>query len=254
MDHFAAAARHIIQRGRSGCYHITHPEPVTVDRLRDIFASLFGAGGIRMVTKDEFAARPRTRAEKLYQKASAIYQPYLQAEPQFDRSGTDAALAGSGIGPPVLDEPFFRRLLDYARSVGWGRREPKKPKGQGIPDGIERYFSEFLAGKTGQALLPDLRTISATFRVILNEVPGEHWTLAIRHGVLESISRNGHAAQCSYLLDIATFRRIIAGRLSPQKAFFDRMADLEGDVETGLMLVAVLAEFFRKYPFEAGDG
>jgi hypothetical protein len=52
----------------------------------------------------------------------AVYRPYMtETEPVFDSSATDRALAGSGVQAPVLDAAYFRRLLDYARRVDWGR-------------------------------------------------------------------------------------------------------------------------------------
>ena len=56
-----------------------------------------------------------------------------------------------------------------------------------------------------------------------------------------------------YRLDTRTFGQIVSGRLAPQKAFFERRVDLEGDMETGLRLAFILASFFTQYSYEIGE-
>ncbi len=55
--------------------------------------------------------------------------------------------------------------------------------------------------------------------------------------------------QCAFLVDHDTFSRIVSGELTPQKAFFKKKIDIQGDMETGLKLATVLAAFFRKWPY-----
>ena len=277
IDYFGGAAWRIISRGVPGTYHITNPAPVTVGEMRNVFARLFGVGRIRLVGADEFARRAATRAERLYQRATEIYAPYMTGEPRFDRANTDAALSGSGIEMPAMDLPFFERLLGYARRADWGRRheEPlpiadfglpiegsirshsafgnrQSAISVGPPPDVARYFDEFLVSKLHQQLLPQLRRLTASFRVVMKESPREHWSVAIVRGALESVTRNGMPTQCTFLVDYPTFTEIVGGRLSPKQAFFKRRIEISGDMEAGLKLATVLAEFFRQFPFEAG--
>ena len=260
LDIFGQEAWHIISRAAPGCYHLTHPRPVSFGALRDIFARLFGMDNIELVETGFFRKNTPTRTERLYHRSMAQYRPYVRHEPIFDRRRADRALAGSGILVPDLDYDYFHRLLAYARSTDWQPPartdvEPPVVGAAPLPGGVESYFTGFLAGKIGHQLLPDLRHISATLAIVLTDAPdGRPWILDIREGALQSIGRNTLHPQCAYRLDRLTFGQIVSGRLEPQKAFFERRVDLEGDMETGLRLAFILAAFFRHYPYQIGEG
>jgi predicted lipid carrier protein YhbT len=98
-------------------------------------------------------------------------------------------------------------------------------------------------------LLPNLRSLSATCRINVEDV-GRSWALKIKQGRLVKISHNSMSCQCSFLVNFDTFCRVVSGRLVPQKAFFKRKIDIQGDMETGLKLATVLAEFFQKWPYQ----
>ena len=249
VDYFTQAAWHLIERAIPGTYHITHPTPPTLDDLRGMFADLFGVSRIRFVDDSEFEKNPPSRAERIYRRTVSTYAPYMAAEPRFDRTEIDAALSGARIDPPPIDVALLRRLLTYARSVNWGRTAKRCDAPPSAPAGIERYFNDFLSARMRQPLLPDLKSLSATFRIGLKE-PTTHWTLVIERGQLVAISRNGAPASCTFLLNADTFGEIVSGSLAPQRAFFKRRIEIEGEMETGLMLATVLAEFFQRYPFD----
>ena len=103
-----------------------------------------------------------------------------------------------------------------------------------------------------QPLLPKLRKLSVTFRIVLQQPVTKAWTLAIQDGMLISVQHGELAAQCGFRLKPETFLQIAAGKLSPQMAFFKRQVDIEGEIDTGLKLATVLAEFFQRYPYNAG--
>jgi len=123
VDYFAQTAWRLIERVPEGVYHVTHPEPMTFAHLKDIFAELFGVYGLRMVDERDFEQHPATDSEHLLFAASEAYLSYGIGEPRFDRSNTDAALGDEAPRAPVLDLPFFDRLLQFARSRHW--REPR---------------------------------------------------------------------------------------------------------------------------------
>lgn len=251
VDYFADVAWHIIRRNQPGTYHIVHPSPLPLSGLHRIFTELFGVNGAVLVPEEEFLAAHPNQAERICHRAIKVYRPYLtHREPVFDRTATDAALAGSGLAAPTLDMACFRRLLDYARQVNWGRRHAANARA-GSEAVAEKYFETFLSGKLNQALLPDLHRLSARFTVVLDAPPGRHWSLDVQQGVLKAISRNGMPTQCHFTVDAATFREIVSGRLAPQQAFFNRRVDIGGDIELGLKVAAVLAQFFRRFPFES---
>jgi hypothetical protein len=249
IDYMARAAWNIISRGAPGTYHLTNPAPMTIEGIHGIFSELFNPLRIAMVSEEDFDRCRPTRTERLLKGAMRSYAPYLREEPSFDRRNTDAALAGAGMAVPPMDLPYFRRLLAYAHQTEWGaRRETCAVTSEG-PACFVRYFNEFLAAKTGQRLLPALRHLTADFNIIPAESPGTHWSLEIREGVLTSISLNGRPPQCSFLLDSSTFKEIVSGALEPQHAFFRRRVEIDGDIEVGLRVAAVLASFFRAFPW-----
>jgi predicted lipid carrier protein YhbT len=161
-------------------------------------------------------------------------------------------------GFPVYPIPFQRsfNLLAHARAAQWGApAAPSAPHPTpATRPGVERYFREFLAEKIGRQLLPDLRKLSATVGITLaDDADRRPWILDIREGALQAVTRNGRVPQCAYRLDTPTFGQIVSGRLAPQKAFFERRVDLEGDMETGLRLAFILAAFFTQYSYEIGE-
>lgn len=246
VDYLAAAAWRIIRHGAQGTYHVVHPQPITLGRLREILAELFQVQGLTLVSEEEYASRRPTQAERAFRRVASAYKPYMtHREPIFDRTATDAALAGGDLHVEPLDAAYFRRLLAYARQRNWGR--PTRDARRSRP--IDDYFTLFLTGKLNQSLLPDLRSLTARFRIVTGH--DGHWSLDVQQGVLRSISRNGAAPQCTFTVDSNTFLEIVGGRLAPQQAFFNRRIEINGDIETGLRVASVLAQFFRKFPYEA---
>lgn len=154
-----------------------------------------------------------------------------------------------------MDLPFFRMLVDYARCMNWGIGPGGNPPQLDPRYGrlVRDYFDQFLAGKMHRYLLPDLRGLTATCRINVTLNPAESWSLRIDQGRLEQVSPNGMTCQCTFVTDGPTFEQIVSGRLAPQQAFFRKKVEITGQMETGMKLATVLAAFFRKYPYPAGD-
>jgi nucleoside-diphosphate-sugar epimerase/predicted lipid carrier protein YhbT len=256
VDYFADLAWRIIRAGQTGTYHIVHPRALPLGELRNIFAELFGCEQVVLVSREAFARQPATAAERACHRAASAYRPYMTAaEPLFDRSATDAVLASGAMpppSPPKLNVAYFRRLLEYARSVNWGRGAAVKrivPAPSWRTDPVQEYFDVFLSRKIGQRLLPDLHRMSSAFGIRLVDTPREHWGVEVRQGVLHSVLPGPAAAPCRFQLNVATFLEVVAGRLTPQRAFFHDRIQIEGDQQAGLRIAAVFGPFFRRFPF-----
>ncbi len=249
-DYFAEAAWSLVASGRPGTYHVTHPHPLKMSTLRDIYMQLFGVGNITIVDAREFAARPRTKAENILHNALAAYEPYLAAEPVFDRSQANAALHGAPLDPPRLDLAYFQRLLAYARRARWGGARRKRTASR-APDVAEAYFTQFLPGKLYQQLLPGLRKLTASFSIRVLDTDQPAWSLHVLNGALTALEADGARGDCCFLVDVDTFARIVSAQTRPQEAFFKRQIEIEGDLETGLKLATVLGAFFREFPYDA---
>jgi 2-alkyl-3-oxoalkanoate reductase len=251
VDYVARAVYAILQSSRPGTYHLTLSKPIQLAELQDIFRQLFNLVGGRLVGPEDFERIAPTRLESLYRKAAGYYEPYLRAEPAFDRTQTDRILSTDDMPEPTIDSAFVKRLLVYARSAQWGKRcAPTQDRSQMSHDSVNRYFDVFLVDKKHRPLLPNLTRLNATCRIVLEDIPGKTWTLGIEQGCLERISYNGMDCQCTYTVNRQTFDAIVSGRLAPQKAFFQRKVEIDGDMETGLRLATVLADFFRQWPYQ----
>jgi predicted lipid carrier protein YhbT len=162
-------------------------------------------------------------------------------------------LDGSGLEVPRLTAEYFARLLGYAREAQWGRaRRTSPPSRLAAPRSpVRDYFERFLPEKIGRNLLPNLRKLTARFGIALREDPQSQWVLDVRDGVLNSVAHAvpRDATDCRYTVDAPTLLEIVAGRLSPQVAFFQRRVEIGGDMATGLKTAVILAQFFRQYPF-----
>lgn len=119
-------------------------------------------------------------------------------------------------------------------------------------DALTFYFTDFLSSKMNQPLLPKLKKLNVIFRIALQSSVTSVWTLAIKDGMLISVQQGNAVAQCGFRLKPEIFLQIAAGKLSPQMAFFKRQVDIEGEIDTGLKLATVLAEFFQRFPYNAG--
>ncbi len=115
---------------------------------------------------------------------------------------------------------------------------------------VAKYYDEFLAGKLNQSLLEDAHKLSSRFAITIRESPQWRRSLEVKLGILTSISSENVAVDCEFMVDTEeTFFGIVAGRMSPQWAFFQRKIEIVGNLEVGLKTVSVLAKFFQKYPF-----
>jgi nucleoside-diphosphate-sugar epimerase len=250
VDYLAKTVWDIVEAGTCGTYHITHSQPITVGRIREIFSELFSLGHVEFVEESEFQKIKPTRAEKIYRKASLAYTPYLESEPLFDMTNTDAVLGQKKLEVPDLDTECFKILLDHAQKRNWGKDDnTQKTMKRELFAEPDQYFGDFLPEKMHRRLLANLKNLSATFRIVMKENPEVYWSLAIEQGILTHISRNGMVCDCSFIINTSTFTDIVSARVTPQKAFFKKQVDIEGDTETGLKLVTVLAAFFKKHPY-----
>jgi hypothetical protein len=114
-----------------------------------------------------------------------------------------------------------------------------------------RYFESFLPGIRGQLHIPDLASLTTCFAIEVSDASDPPWRIAVEAGRLVHVGTEGPDPLCTFRLDVDTMLEVVAGRLPPAEAFFERRIDLEGDMELGLKLSTVLAPFFTGHPFEA---
>ena len=146
--------------------------------------------------------------------------------------------------------PFISVSLFFtALGVYWAMALSGSGTGS-APSAVEKYFNEFLAGKLNQALLPNLQKLSAQFYIRLCGSETSVWALTVKEGKLIQISSGTGQSECGFKVETAAFLKIAAGKLSPQMAFFKREIEIEGRMDIGLRLATVLADFFKRFPYE----
>lgn len=119
VDWTTKALWHIIEaEGASGqTYHLTNPKSVPLAKVKDWANEYLKSRGLTL----EFCDRLEGDLSSLERVANAsfrLYGAYLQDEPEFDRTNTDRALAGSLPFPEVGSE-LFVKMLDFARQQNW---------------------------------------------------------------------------------------------------------------------------------------
>jgi predicted lipid carrier protein YhbT len=138
------------------------------------------------------------------------------------------------------------------RSLETASRDVSDPsEAERASTAYRRYFREFLPSILGQRLIEDLRGLDACVEIRVRDQGDPPWRLAIASGRLVSVGPDGPEPVCRFSLDVATMLEVVSARCLPAQAFFDKRIDIEGDMETGLMLSTVLEPFFRRFPFDA---
>jgi hypothetical protein len=118
-----------------------------------------------------------------------------------------------------------------------------------IDDRVRRYFHDFLPGLMGQLLIPDLESLTTCFAIDVADRDEPPWRIAVEQGRLVHVGHEGPEPLCCFRLASETVLEVVAARVAPAEAFFDKRIDLDGDMELGLKLSTVLAPFFAGFPF-----
>lgn len=236
-----------------GTFHITNPNPPTNDRLKEVFEQLYHMDGVDYVGPDSFAQRSPNTWEDALRKGTRSYRPYMFGETSFDQTHTNRLLPDYGRNFPPLDTDYFRRTLIYAMETSWGRNLPHN---RVVPsarladvDYVSLYFSEFLRSKMDRRLIANLKSLQASLHIRIREASPSPWRLRIEEGRLVELECDNGPVECAFETSASVFRKVAEGRLSPQKAFFERQVDISGDLEKALKTAAALSLFFEQYPF-----
>lgn len=113
----------------------------------------------------------------------------------------------------------------------------------------EMYFTRFLASRMHRDLLEGYDGLSTTFRIVFRDT-GKSWSLTLERGRICSLTANSDApCRVVFLVDEPVFLDLIAGRISPQSAFFQRRTDIQGNWVEGMKLARILGLFFEKNPY-----
>ena len=125
VDWVSAVIAHAVQTppARGTTYHLTHPEPLSMDTVGRLIQQAVEAYSKDASPDDPDLCDEQWFADNLGTQLD-IYKSYLRNDPIFDRSHT-AALAGHLPCPP-LDMPSLMKMAKFAIDHDFGRKSPLK--------------------------------------------------------------------------------------------------------------------------------
>jgi thioester reductase-like protein len=242
VDWVSRAVVELLGQPPGPTYHLTARPPTPARAVLDAAAEGLGLRGMTFVGPEGVTAP--SRLEEAFLDGVAEYMPYLGGTPAFDCRNTEAALPH--LAPPAVDGPMLRRLIRFAVGDNWGRRASVARSG--IQDSAcASYFEEEfprLAARSGLARAVGLDVLVG-FEI--TGPGGGLWSCRWVRGELAYVNRGlEDGAAVTYRADVRTFEAITRGREGPQQAFFDERLAITGDLETGLKLAALFAQFLHE--------
>ncbi|HEV2079547.1 MAG TPA: SDR family oxidoreductase [Allosphingosinicella sp.] len=122
VDYVSAAIVAISERmdeARGKNFHLVSGRPVPVGQFTAAIGAYPGLASVALVEPRDFRLADIPRPEQRYQVAVAqLYGRYLQCNPVFSQ---DNLRRLTGAGCPLVDQAYFKRLLDYAVEQGFIR-------------------------------------------------------------------------------------------------------------------------------------
>ncbi|MDD2732286.1 MAG: SDR family oxidoreductase [Candidatus Pacebacteria bacterium] len=107
-------------------FHIVHPSPRRARWVNDVSLKHLGIKGFYYGDFADFSSRSLLgRLQKIYNRSTLQYIPYITHESRFEVANAPYVLGERYRLPPEIDEIFIVTILDYAKSVDFGRRKQK---------------------------------------------------------------------------------------------------------------------------------
>jgi len=111
--------------GVSACgrvFNVVHPNPPKIQWVNDVSLKILGIAGFRYGPAPDFGTKTLLgKVQRILTRGTIPYIPYIGHEAKFDVSNLPLVLGREYTPPPDIDEAFIKMLLDYARSVNFGR-------------------------------------------------------------------------------------------------------------------------------------
>lgn len=232
-----------------GVIHLTPDQSTTNQDICQAMEKLWKVSGLTFpvaIERSEF-----TSAERLFYRAIHRLAPNWHDEPSYDNRRFRAEFPEHPC--PRIDSDAVERLLRFADSDCWGKR--KTPCPESFFECAE-YLEQFLPKFAPQSVLPRLQTVTTDVAFEISGSGGGCWVCQLEGGDVVGVERSSSSAlECRPSVTFATatktFREIVAGRLSPQKAFLNRKIEIKGNIETGLKLAMIFGCFVDEFPFKS---
>lgn len=122
VDFFTAAVMALIEEDRDGgIHHIVNDRPSTLDDLVAYTNRFAGIGGPTVEDERALETGGRNPLEELFESYIAMYLPYISDLRRFSTEHTAAILGRRSVTCPVFTYDVFRRCIEYALAVDWGK-------------------------------------------------------------------------------------------------------------------------------------
>lgn len=119
---------------------------------------------------------------------------------------------------------------------------------------IQYYFETFIKENFGQDFIDALPSKTDIIGFSIEDKTDQDVWFATCDGERLIARREADGpARCHYHLSPKTFREIVAGRLTPQRAFFTLRLKVNGDRLYAIQLGALLEHFFKAFPHDPGS-
>lgn len=224
-------------------FHVVCRNACANSMLEDVFNEAFGRTVAELVAKEAFVTLPPSQPERIIARKTAMYAPYLDLSVLFDRRSFEGVM-GERFCRSVEAEELLQAFSFFLACKNEGKAEGEIA-GQDRQE-IEDYFEQFLPAIIGQQLIANLVSLTCTFWL---EVGGSaRRSLVIKNGCLAAIISHGEGT-FGYKVRPEIFLRVISGRLSPQRGFFDGDIAMEGNAMEALRTATALEEFFQRRPY-----
>jgi len=131
VDFFTRFTLDLVERVlEGGIFHVAAPKGQKIEAIVDHAKRYFGFRGVRCVTSDTFEHSPKSALERLFDKAIGMYKPYMSDPRRFPCQNGRRALGRRFPPCPDFDYGMFRRCMDFALAVQWGKNM-LQPRGVG---------------------------------------------------------------------------------------------------------------------------
>jgi thioester reductase-like protein len=227
-------------------FHLVSRSPTPSRLIHEVAAEELGLDDVSLVGAG--GAVDPTPLEAMFFEGLQEYWPYLGGSPEFCDQSTATALPD--LPPPPVDEPVLRRLIRFAVARRWGRhRAPIAEPDAAVNSAWARYIETTFPRQARRSGLARAVGLDIVVGFDVRGPGGGQWSCRWERGEFRYVRRGlEEGAAVVYHTSPATFEAVIAGRQSPQQAFFEQQVAITGDLELALKLAVLLEQFLRENP------
>lgn len=228
-------------------YNLVHPDPPTNLQIKQAYEQYFRIGGGRFIPPEELVYEELDELEQGFYDVVKPIEHYFVDSPVFGRENAAALESRAGIACPTYDAMAIERLVRYAQSVSWGRRNRTSAACVG---GCAEYFESFLPFYVEKSEVARMTALTATVSFVIEDEPEGQWLCTFDRGRLTHVNRgsNGRREDFGYRTTRSAFWESVSGRPHPQELFLTGRAEMFGNIEQALKMSMVLHSFTKEFP------